>query len=167
MKSKSMRALILLLIAAAMGWFWLSPDRAVRGLRSAAREGNAEQLSRHVDFPVLRENLKTDIKASLLGNRKVDPDNPLAGLGVLVGNTMIDGLVDTFVSPSAIAAVARGYQPNAASSSREEERSYSIKRRRPNSFVVEFNDASANAPKLIFSRRGLRWQLTRIEIKGT
>lgn len=163
MKSGLARALILLLIAAALGWLWLSPSRAVDGLRAAAREGDAEQLSRYVDFPVLRENLKTDIKASVIGERKADPDNPLAGLGAMLGSTMIDGLVDTFVSPSAIAAVARGYRPD-PKSGQDRERSYSIKRRRLNSFVVVFDER--DAPTLVFSRRGLRWQLTNIQIQA-
>ena len=159
---KKARWLILLVVAAAITWLWVSPSRAVEGLRAAAREGDPEELSYYVDFPVLRENLKTDIKASMIGKRKRDSDDPLAGLGVLLGSTMIDGLVDTFVSPSAIAAVARGYRPNAE---RSEEKPYDIKRRRPNSFVVEFDNSSRDTPRLVFSRRGLGWQLTRIDIE--
>src|SRR5216110_3409768 len=54
------------LVAGLAAWVYLSPRLAAKHLRDAARTGDVEALNEVVDFPLVRENLKADLKASLL-----------------------------------------------------------------------------------------------------
>ncbi|HSL72192.1 MAG TPA: DUF2939 domain-containing protein [Longimicrobiales bacterium] len=160
---KRLLALGLVVVAALVFWYIVSPGRTFERLRAAAAEGDVEKLNHYVDFPVVRENLKADVKASLRSRVPVD-DNPVAELGLMVGDRLIEGLVDTFVSPSAIAAVTRGRRPNQPPEDVDSEPDYTIHRNGLSRFTVEFDTQDERAPKLIFSRRAAHWQLTRIDL---
>jgi DUF2939 family protein len=156
--------LVAVIIAGSTAWLYASPQMVVRDLQAAAEQGDSAALSKHVDFPAVRENLKADVKEAMMGGSKEDSDDALSGLGLAVGGTIVDGAVDTFVSPSGVAAISRGIHPSGKSSD-DQAPSFKIKTRRLNSFMVEFEN-SDNAPDLVFSRKGLGWQLTRIDLAG-
>jgi hypothetical protein len=161
---KAVNFLVVALVAGSVAWLYASPYHAMRSLRSAAIDGDEARLSKYVDFPAVRENLKTDVRAAMRERSKSDSDGPLAGLGEVLGGTIVDGAVDMFVSPSGIAAISRGVRPNRRSSDESKSDDYKIKKRRLNSFMVEFEDSEA--PALVFSRKGIGWQVTRIDLKG-
>src|SRR5260370_1298387 len=86
-------AAVLLLI----GMYVASPWIAVSQLRGAAKAGDRDKLDRLVDFPAVRESLKSQLKAQMLLKTQSDPDlknNPFAGLAVLVLPALVDRLVD-------------------------------------------------------------------------
>ncbi|SEA89888.1 DUF2939 domain-containing protein [Variovorax sp. YR216] len=111
MKSKSFVAVVLvLLLGVAAYWYW-SPFLALRQLQTAARNGEAEEFNRHVDYPKLRESLKDQFSALVaqkLGTPK-DPGNPLAALGSMIGLGLVNQLVDVMVRPETVmAAMSHG-----------------------------------------------------------
>lgn len=111
MKSKSLVAAVLvLLLGLAAYWYW-SPLLALRQLQTAARNGDAEEFNRHVDYPRLRESLKDQFSALVaqkLGAQK-DPGNPLAALGSMLGLGLVNQLVDVMVRPETVmAAMSHG-----------------------------------------------------------
>ncbi|MEJ8812702.1 DUF2939 domain-containing protein [Variovorax ureilyticus] len=111
MKSKSLVAVVLvLLLGLAAYWYW-SPFLALRQLQTAARNGDAEEFNRHVDYPRLRESLKDQFSALVaqkLGAQK-DPGNPLATLGSMLGLGLVNQLVDVMVRPETVmAAMSHG-----------------------------------------------------------
>lgn len=167
MRKLLITGVILLLIAGAV-WYVASPHLAMRGLREAARAGDAQELDRYVDFPAVRENLKTDIKSEIAGRRS---NNPLVAIGVLIGGAVVDQAVDALVSPSSIAAVASGRRPRPSdeavdsSDTRIEARDYRLDRQGLNQFTVRFTVNDRDAPALVFTRRGLTWELTRIGVR--
>lgn len=110
MKSRSLLAAALILLAAlAAYWYW-SPFLAVRQLQTAAQEGDAETFNAHVDYPKVRESLKGQFSAIVtqkLG--KQDSSNPLAALGSMIGLGLVNQLVDAMVRPETVmAAMANG-----------------------------------------------------------
>ena len=163
---------------ALIAWLFVSPYIALYQLRSAAQEGDVEQLSELVDFPSVRENLKADMKAHLIRELAKEDDNPFAGLGLMLANSMVNAMVEGFVSPSGIAALARGTTPEvtpgqsapapepAAATGPDEnvqiERGYEGL----NKFVVSFRDTATGegGPALILRRDGFSWKLTRVEL---
>src|SRR5215469_12736545 len=111
MKSKSLVAVVLvLLLGVAAYWYW-SPFLALRQLQTAARNGDAEEFNRHVDYPRLRESLKDQFSALVaqkLGAQK-DSGNPLAALGSMIGLGLVNQLVDVMVRPETVmAAMSHG-----------------------------------------------------------
>jgi hypothetical protein len=76
-------AAALLFVAAYFG----SPFLALHDLQRAAHDGDRDRLEQLVDFPKVRENLKSKFDAYMLGSLRSDPsmaNNPFAGLGALI-----------------------------------------------------------------------------------
>jgi len=99
-------ALVMLLLLAGAGYWYLSPFLAVRQLQAAAQRGDAEALNAHIDYPRLRESLKAQLTALLaqkLGAPK-DGGNPLSALGNVIGASLVNPLVDTLVRPETVMA---------------------------------------------------------------
>lgn len=103
--------LVILLVAAVLGvgavWYW-SPYAALNSMRSAVRDGDAERLDAHIDYPKLRESLKAQLAATV--QREVaaasgaDSEMERAGikLGGVLGQAMVGGMVDALVRPEAL-----------------------------------------------------------------
>jgi len=111
MKSKSLAAVVLVLfLGVAAYWYW-SPFLALRQLQTAARNGDADEFNRHVDYPRLRESLKDQFSvlvAQKLGTPQ-DSGNPLAALGSMIGLGLVNQLVDVMVRPETVmAAMSHG-----------------------------------------------------------
>lgn len=111
MKSKRLVAVVLvLLLGIAAYWYW-SPFLALRQLQTAARNGDAEEFNRHVDYSRLRESLKDQFSTLVtqkLGAPK-DSGNPLAALGSIIGLGLVNQFVDLMVRPETVmAAMSHG-----------------------------------------------------------
>jgi hypothetical protein len=164
MKLRSFVALVLVIAAVAGAWLWITPARAVDTLREAARASDVETLGEVIDFAAVRANLKTDLN-EVVTRRTRGNDGLLATLGAAVGGAVVGGLVDTFVSPAGVAALAPGRRPDRDTPQRIEDAEPRIERRTLNSFVARFDgdgDNPGDHVALEFSRAGLEWRLTRV-----
>lgn len=154
---KKLVVVVALMVAGV--WFWRSPHGAVERLREATRDGDPTRLEELIDFGSVRTNLKTDLRAAISNRSGVD-DDPVGALGAALGGLFMDPLIDAFVSPEGLAAVARGRMPddddaNAAN--------VHIDRRGISAFVARFDDAErGSSPALEFNLDGGRWRLVRI-----
>jgi hypothetical protein len=91
-----------------------SPFFAVQSLVSAARHGDGAKLEALVDFPAVRENLKSQMTQYLTKKMTTDPDmrnNPFAALGMALATTFVDKAVDAYVTPDSISNLAKGQKP--------------------------------------------------------
>lgn len=158
-----------LLVLFAIAYFG-SPYLAVRNLREAAKSVDADALESSVDFPAVRDSLKSQINAALV--RKMSEDssmksNPFAGLGLMMAPAIVDHMVDSFVTPDGVAAMARGQKPNEPKAEADNGIEYSYSWVNLDRFRVRMrNPAQAkDGPSLLFERRGFfSWKLIRIEI---
>ncbi|WP_167784649.1 DUF2939 domain-containing protein [Ramlibacter rhizophilus] len=174
-----------LLLAA---YWWASPYLAVRELGAAARAGDGERFSAHVDYPRVRESLKAQMAARLQRSATDVPgEHPLAGMGRIVGLAMIDPVVETLVRPEVVMLALRqelvvsgdGAAPRAptapatspADAARGRTSAWHYEREGPNRLVVVPRPApdGASSPKrpvtLVFERRGFaRWDLVELRL---
>ena len=107
--SKSVMGVILVaLLALAAYWYW-SPFLAIRAMRSAAIANDAEAFNSSVDYPRVRESLKSQLSAMMAEQtaKSSDSKNPFEAFGSLLGMTIVDKLVDAMVRPE---TVMRGMQ---------------------------------------------------------
>src|SRR5689334_15484048 len=158
-----------ILVAGLAAWFYLSPRLAARHLQDAARAGDVEALSELVDFPLVREQLKADLKASLLeSTSKRDSANPFGtALAAGLGGLLVDGLVNQFVSPSGIAALVRYGSTDSTHRQREPQLSTHMRYRDASTFAVTVRDAErplSDTVTLVFRRSGISWRLARLEM---
>jgi len=96
---KRILAILALLVAAGVAayWYW-SPWLAMRELRDAAVAADAARFNEHVDFPRVRESLKSQFSARM----HRDPADAGNNLGSLLAGVLVDKLIDTAVRPETI-----------------------------------------------------------------
>ena len=76
----------------------------------AVERKDVEAISSHVDFPALRESVKTNLQ-TVVKKETSQQSNPLMGLlGSVMGGFVLDPVVDQLVTPSGVAALLEGQQ---------------------------------------------------------
>ena len=162
--------------AAAYG---LSPFLAVKSLKDAARSGDRDRLEEFVDFPTVRENLKSQIAAGLMKSISTDPQmsgNPFAAAGALLVPAITDRMVNSIVTPDGIALVlSQGKvsradrEPDSESTNRKASSNIEtvLSYRTLNRFHADLRrrDQPETTLALTLERRGLfAWKLIRIDV---
>ena len=169
------RRLVLFLATAVLPLFiavyvW-SEFRAVTSLGEAVRNRDRDALSALVDFPAVRESLKSQIGAQLAqraaGNKPVK--NPLIALVLTVLPTIVNPLVDAVVTPDGIIALLSQPMGDHASSVGHSKTKWTHSWRFVdlNHFRTEYREA--NDPKivfgLVFERQGpFTWKVVRLDV---
>lgn len=170
-KALSVVALILIVLGAA---YVGSPYWAARQFRDAALSADVDKLDATVDFPAVRESLKSQLNVAIAA--KMDGDssiknNPFAGLSMMLIPTIVDKMVDAIVTPEGPSAlVKRGEvnrpegQPLEINSNVDFNYEYiGIDRFRVS--LHKHDDQKDDTIKLVFERRGLfSWKMIRIQI---
>ncbi len=83
-----------------------APVLAAQALIRAAKAGDARKIEKLVDFPSLRESLKSELNAELVARMSRDPrvtDSGLGGLGMMLAPMILSGAVDAVVTPEVVA----------------------------------------------------------------
>ena len=150
-----------------------SPYLAARNLREAAISADVDGLDTAIDFPAVRDSLKSQVSAAMAKRVNDDPGmkgNPFAGLGMMLMPTIVDRMVDTLVTPDGISALIRRGRPGAdAAGARapNTDITYRYSYVGLNRFRVQMVDAKQDKPmpSLIFARHGLfSWKLIRLDL---
>jgi len=154
-----------------------SPLLAARSLVQAAKSGNEAGLERHVDFPAFRASLKDELGQRLMGELgRSKSDRGLAALGMVFGKAIVEGAVDTLVTPDTIATMVReGEAPSArkalegdrADQSSDSRVRQSWSYRGLNTFAVTLtrDDKPDEQVALLMTRRNLfQWKLSAVDL---
>lgn len=171
-----MKKPVLVAVAALLiggGAFAGSPYLAASNLKAAAVSGDADQIEANVDFPAVRDSLKSEMSAAMMQKLNSDPemkDNPFAGLGMMMMPAIVDKAVDAYVTPDGIAAVIRGSKPNDAKGSdgsTNPKIEYDYEWVNADRFRVNLTNTQTQQAglALIFERRGVvSWKLIKIDL---
>jgi hypothetical protein len=174
-------------VVAVVGWIaW--PYYAAYDLAVAVREGEVSTLEARVAWDSVRQGLRGDLNAVLLGKLSADARTDTnsgaklgAGLAIMLGPAIIDRMIDSYVTPQAIAAAIRAsrtdnvssgtvnvpktFNETVARSIRLDQVKYAFLSGGPLTFRVEFipdhNPALRHPIEFRFQWDG-SWKLTRI-----
>ena len=95
-------------------WFYLTPYITIREIKSAVAAKDSARLASHVDFPALKESLKTGFNAKLASEIRPEKDgNPLAAAGLALATAIVNPMVDALVTPENLATFMKGELPQA------------------------------------------------------
>lgn len=160
-----------------LGWFYYTPFIAYDSLKKATERSDAKAVSEYVDFPSLRESVKSWVKASMINAMvKEMKDNPFAGLGLLMVNAMVDPMVDAMISPAGIAAMMEGQTPKPDENNGSEEQDGGGSSRAKDAADVTMGYTSFNQFEVtakggkdfevaqIFRRYGFTWKLAEVRL---
>ena len=153
---------VLLLIAAGVGWYVMSPAWALRSMVVAAKANDEPTLSSYIDYPALKADLKKDLSARLEAEAK-KTDDPTAKMGVAIARSMMDGVINAFVSPAGLKATLVTFD--------EAEVPAAVKKSggKPKIERLDFNHfrlAREETPGsgFVFERRGLGWKMVGVDL---
>lgn len=173
-----------LVVVALIAAYLASPVLALHSLTEAAKAGDRAKLERLIDFPAVRDSLKSQLKAAMTRAVEQDPelrDNPFAAFGQLLMVGVVDKAVDAFATPDAIAQmVATSRAPSKISPSEQGPRVETAKPRAKSDTEIRYgyqgldrfkatyrDKAKPEEPVfgLTLERQGLfRWKLVRIDL---
>ena len=107
---KTLLAAALLLAVLFFGFLAASPYITFHRIKQAVDAEDLQALSTYVDYPALRENLKTQALAAISAKwQEQAPDNPLAGLGRTLAAGAAEKMIDALITPENIVlAIASG-----------------------------------------------------------
>lgn len=142
-------------------WYYVAPRRAYDRFLQGVAFGNEAELEATVDFPVLRMNLREDLRKGLEGRAR-------SGIGATAAIALLGGLVDAAVTPEGLSQIVTGFGtrlpgPGAADSLTGNTIT-SYRYRAPSQVDVVLYPAGKTADDggvLTFTRSGLTWKLTR------
>jgi len=145
-------------------WYFESPAWTLKGMRDAAQSRDADALDAYIDFPALRESLKTDLMARMMTEARKDKSG-FGPLGMAFGSAVLGPMVDGLVSPAGIRAALianRQETTGAVSSALHVPKQPVIVRRNFSEFVVTTKGQPDSG--LVFRRHGLSWKLSGVEL---
>ena len=154
------------LIMVAAGWYFASPIWALKQMRNAANANDSEALSRYVDFPALREDLKSELSAAMIAKAKTDKSG-MGALGMAFGMALADKMIDGLVSPAGVRVMFAANDANgtakAPSAIRAGGDDIQIERKGMSEFRV-FQQGDSNKGAMVFHRDGFSWKLVVIDL---
>jgi len=107
MKSKSSIAMTFILVA-LIGYYFISPFLFLRSLSESARRGDGDVIAYDVDFPAVRDNLKSQLGEYLARKAVAGSSgkrNPLAKFSMQVLPAVGAQVFDAVVTPDGIAKI--------------------------------------------------------------
>lgn len=179
---KLKKPVVVLLGLVILGWYYATPYLAVHSMTSAANKKDVPALSEYVDYPAVRESLKSALKTKMVGKLSKDgSNNPFAAIGLLLAGSVVDLMVEAMVTPQGLANLMHGEKPPApkgAESSpgqsapadkghRDKETQVSRHYSGWNRFEIEVSQLSKpdQMVKLVMLRQGIAsWKLSAIEL---
>ena len=100
-------------LAAVIGYVAVGPYLTLSSIKDGIVENDSEKLSENIEFSALRQSIKEQLNVEILKNVTTEmQDNPFAAIGAAFATKMVDGLVDSFITPSGLAALMQGDKPN-------------------------------------------------------
>ncbi|MXO64872.1 DUF2939 domain-containing protein [Altericroceibacterium endophyticum] len=166
MSKKLVVAIIAVVLAASVGWYFLSPAYALGKLRDAAVEGDVASLEARIDFASVRESLKSQLKAYLVVEMEREDAGGLEAFGGIIAMGVLDRMIDGLVTPEAMGImVARGQFKGGQQWSESEGTfpDWTIERTDFDHFRA-VPKAEKDSASMVFTRDGLGWKLTKVVI---
>ena len=176
--SKNTKMFLSLLIALIIGIaFYLTPYLAFHNMKKAVENKDADTLSDYVDYPSLRESLKANLNAKMVGEITENKEaNPFGTLGAVLAALLINPMVDVLITPESLAVLMKGERPQldksksglkADSKSERPKTEISRSYKSFNRFVVKVKEKGSDEEpvELLFKRDGLiSWKLYALRI---
>lgn len=158
---KKLAGLFAVAVCLAGGWFLASPYWTLHQLREGVAGRDAARVAAFIDFPAVREDLKSDLSLAMMAHAAKDTGNAMGAAGMGLGMMLVGGMVDQLVSPDGIRMVLAGETKGVLNPDDVDD--FEVVR----DGISQFRLRSASEPEkaaVIFTRRGLGWVVTGVDL---
>jgi hypothetical protein len=145
-------------------WFYCTPYITLWQFNRAMKEKNAEKAAKHVDFPVLKENLKVSLKKQIEKELETER-NSRKVLALRLTLSFLGQFIDEKVNIAGIEAMLNGQKPGEKVESVDKEFDIDHFYENYDTFAVSVKKkGTRDVPaRFIFSRNGLAtWKLSNV-----
>jgi hypothetical protein len=175
MKGQQRKYLVCGLVGAFLlgGWQYATPYITLYQMYDAAKKEDFQSVATHVDFPALRESVKTNIQSTVQAEA-AQQNNPLMGLvGAALSGFLLNPVVDTVVTPEGVAGLLMGQrllldpkEPPSDRTQRPPDVDVSPRYEAFDRFVVGVKPKGENLPPvdIILKRDGLGWKVSALRL---
>lgn len=161
-----------LAIIGGLAWYLVSPAYSLSQLREAALEGDMAEVRERVDFPAMRDSLKTELRAKLEADMEQSGKSrdvfAAAGSAIIMG--MVDPMVDALATPEgierlmAVTQIEFGWKEVPA---KQPPLKWSIERDGFNRVLASpSSEGDDTSMSLVFERHGWGWKLVGVDLGG-
>ncbi|WP_171047493.1 DUF2939 domain-containing protein [Candidatus Accumulibacter phosphatis] len=159
------------LLVSMIGYVAAGPFLTLHAIRSDLVDQDSDALAEHIDFPVLRRNLKEQINTQMMGKTEILKDHPLNILAMGVATQMADRFVDLLVTPDHLVQIIEGKKRLQNAPVSQEERIARKQKLFKNArttydsfsrFSVWIPNDQGEDIRLVFARSGLSWKLVNL-----
>ena len=153
-----------------------TPYITVYQIKSAAEQHDGEKLSEYIEFPSVRQSLKTQLNAIIAEKTEEKKSSrAFAMLGAALAGSVVDKVIEAYVTPSSIIKIMSGEKisikkeedsPDTSKSTKEMLEKSSLSYESFNTFVVKIHNKNSGKEdaKFVLQRRGIGWKITEIII---
>lgn len=101
----------LILLLGLLGYVAAGPWITIAEIRQGVETRDSERLTANIDFPSLRKNVKMQFRSALIERGQRESENAALGLALAgLGGALVDGIVDTALTPEGLAALMSGQE---------------------------------------------------------
>lgn len=176
MQAKSFLSPIAVVTIFVGGYWYYSPYLALNDIRDAAQRKDADAFNERVDYPKVRESLKSQI-AAMIAMEATSSNDRFAVFGAMLGMALVNPMVDAIVRPDAVMhAMQSGVIKLAQSSTHQDAQTtpnkrpveWMLERKNIDKVIAYRHESSSDVGKgfaVIFERQGFAdWKLTEIRM---
>ncbi len=158
----------LILVAGLLfgGWYFASPWFAMQGIVDAAQDRDTSALEERIDFAGLREGTNSQLRGAI--DERTRDGNALEQLGGMIAGEIAESAVGAALTPRGIVnivTVGSFTLPLVPERYRGEDLEWDVDRTSFDTFegVSTWEDGT-EGPKLLFTRDGIGWDLTGVQL---
>ena len=174
MNKKLIGALIAFVVVIC-GYWYATPYLALNNIKKAAQAGDSDTVSKYIDYPSVRQSFKDQMNAMMAKELMNQDTDGFAALGAMLASTMVDKMVDGFVTPEGMTLMLKGKNlKDAEQDSRDTQTAETQEESKPeyeagytsmNDFEVIIKDqGQSKEVKVLMVRDGLSWKIHKIAV---
>jgi len=164
---KAVLAISFILLAA---YIYHLPYATANKMKLGFELGDPLLLEEAIDFPAVRDSVKSQLSVAFMDQMQQDEsmkDNPFAGLAMAFGSSMLDGIIDSMMTPDGLAMLVSKGKVKAEKSVATEDidpfRNADMGYRSMDVFTITMTTDDGKT-RMIMTRSGLTWKVRRIEL---
>lgn len=175
--NKKILGSVIALVIAIVGYLYASPYLVLNSIKTAAQNGESEKVSQYIDYPSVRQSFKDQMNAMMAKELMNQDTDGFAALGAMLASTMVDKMIDGFVTPEGMTLMLQGKdlkqsaqqsmggQDSSNQENEEPKPEYEAGYTSLNDFEVVIKDQDQSKEvKVLMVRDGLSWKIHKIAV---